>query len=77
MAGIADAAVRGGGKPDSVFYQDGPYFPEAGSASPYTTIATDRNGDVVAQGWFENAGIALHKMPQGELFVSLIRSAER
>ena len=48
VAGIADAAVRvvWDGKPDSVFYQDGPYFPKLDGRAPYIPIATYRNGDV-------------------------------
>lgn len=88
---IADAAVQvtWDGKPDQVFFQDGPYFPKV---APYTAIATYRNGDVAAARytfekgvvilsgphpeasaqWFENADIALSKMPQGDLFGALI-----
>ena len=36
------------GKLDSVFYQDGPYFPKVDGHAPYTVIATYRNGDVAA-----------------------------
>lgn len=98
MSGIEDAAVRvtWDGQPDSVFYQDGPYFPKASAAAPYKVIATYHNGDVAAarytyergvvvlsgphpeagREWFENADIELSKMPRGELFGSLIRSAQ-
>ena len=98
VAGIEDAAVRvtWDEQPDSVFYQDGPYFPKASAAAPYKVIATYHNGDVAAarytyergvvvlsgphpeagREWFENADIELSKMPRGELFGSLIRSAQ-
>ena len=98
VSGIEDAAVRvtWDGQPDSVFYQDGPYFPKASAAAPYKVIATYHNGDVAAarytyergvvvlsgphpeagREWFENADIELSKMPRGELFGSLIRSAQ-
>jgi glutamine amidotransferase-like uncharacterized protein len=97
VKGIEDAAVRvvWDGKADSVFYQDGPYFPKADARAPYTVIATYANGDVAAarytyakgvvvlsgphpeagQEWFEDADIALSRMPRGELFGVLVRKA--
>ncbi|UXV17965.1 BPL-N domain-containing protein [Pseudomonas fluorescens] len=68
VAGIADAAVRvvWEGKADSVFYQDGPYFPKADGASPYTTIATYRNGDVAAARYTYEQGVVVLSGPHPE-----------
>lgn len=68
VAGIADAAVRvvWEGKADSVFYQDGPYFPIADGASPYTTIATYRNGDVAAARYTYEQGVVVLSGPHPE-----------
>jgi hypothetical protein len=68
VAGIEDAAVRvvWEGKPDRVFYQDGPYFPKAHGASPYTTIATYRNGDVAAARYTYEKGVVVLSGPHPE-----------
>ncbi|MGU3305237.1 BPL-N domain-containing protein [Pseudomonas sp. M5A4_2d] len=68
VAGIADASVRvvWEGKADSVFYQDGPYFPKADGASPYTTIATYHNGDVAAARYTYEKGVVVLSGPHPE-----------
>ena len=68
VSGIDDAAVRvvWDGQPDSVFYQDGPYFPKADGASPYTAIATYRNGDVAAARYTYEKGVVVLSGPHPE-----------
>ncbi|WP_448650410.1 BPL-N domain-containing protein [Pseudomonas fluorescens] len=67
-SGIADAAVRvtWNGKPDHVFYQDGPYFPKPDAAAPYTPIATYRNGDVAAARYTYEKGVVVLSGPHPE-----------
>ncbi len=68
VKGVDDAAVRvvWDGQPDNVFYQDGPYFPPADAASPYTTIATYRNGDVAAARYTYEKGVVVLSGPHPE-----------
>ncbi|WP_300635222.1 BPL-N domain-containing protein [Pseudomonas sp.] len=68
VSGIDDAAVRviWDGKPDSVFYQDGPYFPKATSTSAYTTLATYQNGDVAAARYTYKKGVVVLSGPHPE-----------
>ncbi|OIN48364.1 BPL-N domain-containing protein [Pseudomonas costantinii] len=68
VPGIADAAVRvkWDGKPDSVFYQDGPYFPKPDAASPYTPLATYQNGDVAAARYTYEKGVVVLSGPHPE-----------
>jgi len=68
VAGIDDAAVRvtWDGQPDSVFYQDGPYFPKASAAAPYRTLATYRNGDVAAARYAYQKGVVVLSGPHPE-----------
>lgn len=68
VPGIADAAVRvtWAGKADSVFYQDGPYFPAATPATPYTTLATYQNGDVAAARYTYEKGVVVLSGPHPE-----------
>ncbi|KAB0569757.1 hypothetical protein C9383_03355 [Pseudomonas palleroniana] len=66
--GIADAAVQvmWEGKPDHVFFQDGPYIPAADPAAPYKTIATYRNGDVAAARYTYEKGVVVLSGPHPE-----------
>ncbi|MGY2399679.1 BPL-N domain-containing protein [Pseudomonas sp. SDO5271_S396] len=68
VSGIADAAVQvtWDGKPDHVFFQDGPYFPKASAAKPYTVIATYRNGDVAAARYTYEKGVVVLSGPHPE-----------
>lgn len=68
VPGIADAAVQvtWDGKADHVFYQDGPYFPKADPAAPYTAIATYRNGDVAAARYTYEKGVVVLSGPHPE-----------
>jgi glutamine amidotransferase-like uncharacterized protein len=68
VSGIEDAAVRvtWDGKPDTVFYQDGPYFPKATSTSAYTTLATYQNGDVAAARYTYKKGVVVLSGPHPE-----------
>jgi len=68
VAGIADAAVQvvWDGKADSVFYQDGPYFPKPDATSPSSTIATYRNGDVAAARYTYEKGVVVLSGPHPE-----------
>ncbi|WP_248749250.1 BPL-N domain-containing protein [Pseudomonas sp. MWU15-20650] len=68
VPGIADAAVRvtWEGKPDTVFYQDGPYFPKADAASPYNVLATYQNGDVAAARYRYKQGVVVLSGPHPE-----------
>lgn len=68
VRGIEDAAVRvvWDGKPDNVFYQDGPYFPKADGHAPYTVIATYRNGDVAAAQYRYEKGVVVLSGPHPE-----------
>lgn len=68
VAGIADAAVQvmWDGKADSVFYQDGPYFPKPDATSPSSTIATYRNGDVAAARYTYENGVVVLSGPHPE-----------
>ncbi|MGY2041365.1 BPL-N domain-containing protein [Pseudomonas pergaminensis] len=68
VPGIADAAVQvtWEGKPDHVFFQDGPYFPKADPAAPYKTIATYRNGDVAAARYTYQKGVVVLSGPHPE-----------
>ena len=68
VRGVEDAAVRvmWDGKPDSVFYQDGPYFPKVDGHAPYTVIATYRNGDVAAARYRYEKGVVVLSGPHPE-----------
>lgn len=68
VAGIEDAAVRvvWDGKPDRVFYQDGPYLAKPDAALSSTTIATYRNGDVAAARYTYQKGVVVLSGPHPE-----------
>ncbi|WP_338477946.1 BPL-N domain-containing protein [Pseudomonas trivialis] len=68
VSGIDDAAVRvtWAGKPDYVFYQDGPYFPTSTAATPYQTLATYHNGDVAAARYTYKKGVVVLSGPHPE-----------
>ncbi|MHA4979845.1 BPL-N domain-containing protein [Pseudomonas extremorientalis] len=71
----ADAAVQvtWDGKPDQVFFQDGPFFPKV---APYTAIATYRNGDVAAARYTFEKGVVILSGPHPEASAQWFENAE-
>lgn len=86
----AAVQVTWAGKADHVFFQDGPYFPKGSyktiatyrngdvAAARYTyekgVVVLSGPHPEASQQWFENAEIPVSKMPEGDLFGSLVRS---
>ncbi|XQA74091.1 BPL-N domain-containing protein [Xanthomonas sacchari] len=68
-------AVRWKGRPDSVFFQDGPYFPKS-TQGGFRALATYANGDVAAARYSFGRGTVVLSGPHPEADRSWFEQAE-
>ncbi len=67
--------MRWKGRPDSVFFQDGPYFPKSNQGG-FRALATYANGDVAAARYSFGRGTVVLSGPHPEADRSWFEQAE-